>query len=253
MKRMSIARLALCLVVLGLLAAPARADTLWYNGDLITNPNLYVGYQNQITPDPNTPTIIARTYAYFYVPAGGWTINSLYSNNLFDNQNGNLVITGASWEIWAATPPASGGNATYSGTSSFFGDPAATGRSIYGYPEFTVAVTGLNFPLGEGGYWLSVTPINSNASAFIAGSPTTGYNTDAVPTYVNAFYAENSYCSYSNSDGSLTFETVFNDNLAFSMGIEGTDPSAVPLPSSVLLLGFGLLAMGSHRIWVQDR
>ena len=48
-------------------------------------------------------------------------------------------------------------------------------------------------------------------------------------------------------------ENILTWDLDFSMGINGTDPNAVPLPPSILLLASALLAMGAHGFWVRER
>jgi hypothetical protein len=237
MKRISFARLALAMLLLGSMATPSYADTLWYNGDLDTNYTF--GLSNQISP-----TLTASLYDDFIVPAGGWTINTLYSNNIVNNS----TITGAYWEIRQGVSAGNGGTLLWSGTSLISDNVSveATGRqSNDPFPEMTVAVTNLNFGLDEGTYWLSVTPmIISDDNGGVNISPTTGAN--AV-----GFNSGNSFtCNYTATH-TIDYADVpsflgIEGSVDFSMGIDGTVGSPVPLPPSILLLASALLALGVH-------
>ena len=257
MKRMSIARLALALLLLGSMAAPAYAETLWYSGDYDLTANDPSYQINEILPNSINPTINdinARTYDGFVVPAVGWTINTLYSNNFLINTNSSDSITGAYWEIRQGVSAGNGGTLLLSGTVSLSGmsvDP--TGRLFASDPPFSevmVKVTNLNQFLSAGTYWLSVTPITSNAYDYIANSFTTG--TSATGPGLNG----SGFLCYSSPDRGFDFQYL--DNLSFfgfaadySMGIEGTVADPVPLPSSLLLLASALLALGLHGFRVR--
>jgi hypothetical protein len=232
MKRISIARLALGMLLLGSMVTPSIANTLWYNGDI------------DLTYEANVPNQIIggltdKTYDDFLVPTGSnWTINTLYSNNIV---RGRTTISGAYWEIRQGVSADGGGTLLFSGTSPANLDP--TGRYLqdgsYQDPEITVAVTGLNISLAAGTYWLCVTPILSATDTGVYSSPTTG------------IYPGNSFLFY--QDVFMPQENILAWDLDFSMGINGTDPNAVPLPPSILLLASALLAMGAHGFWVRER
>lgn len=240
MKRISFASLAIAMLLLGSMATPSYAETLWYNGDL--DASYTFGVFNQISP-----TITAGTYDDFIVPAGGWTINTLYSNNIVNNS----TITGAYWEIRQGVSPGDGGTLLWSGTSLISDNVSvvATGRqSNDPFPEMTVAVTNLNFGLDAGTYWLRVTPIISDDDNVAVNiSPTTGANAVGINP-------GNSFVCYSTAtqtidyadSGKFIFGDDFTGTLDFSMGIDGTVGSQVPLPPSILLLASTLLALGVH-------
>ena len=107
----------------------------------------------------------------------------------------------------------------------------ATGRSGFGYNEFTVEVTGLtgfsaNLPSGQH-YWLNVTPIG-NGTGRSLNTTTSGANCVGTP------------CG--NDDNGFNdllwfFRAPSSAPLDFSMGVIGT---VVPEPATWALLGGGL-------------
>jgi hypothetical protein len=255
MKRISIARLALAMLLLGSMATPSIADTLWFNGDYDFIENHYV--DNQISS-----TLTARTYDDFLVPASGWTINTLYSN-IVNPYSNTFEITGVDWEIrqdmvGTHDPPyrGNGGTLISSGTITS-SDPnfsvTSTGRysgndTLHQYPEQTVAVTGLNLSLLPGTYWLSVTP-------YVTGDDGV-CNTVTIGTNATGFIPGNGFASYSNADPPVLYADgyyVLNGPIDYSMGIDGTAGSQVPLPPSILLLASALLRLGVHGFRVRGR
>ncbi len=238
MKRISIARLALCLLLLGVMATPSSADTLWYNGDYDLTGNVTSCQSNQISPSFDNPTLNCRTYDDFVVPPGGWTINTLYSNNFLLNSTPITTITGAYWEIRTGVSAGDGGTLMFSGTANLSGMSVdSTGRSFDNQdPEVRVAVTNLNFVLTAGTYWQSVPPITSGGYEYVANSFTTG-------TGATGLILGNSYYCFYDANNNINFEV----GVDCSMGIEGTVGSEAPVPASLLLLASGLLALGFYR------
>lgn len=264
MKRISIVGVALCMLLLGSMATPSIADPLWYNGDwYVVNYQQYDPVNdylaNRYVSNQISPTLTARTYDDFVVPVDGWTINTLYSNNVNPSDN-TVTITGVSYEIRQGMVgthdypyQGDGGTVISSGSSTNF-TVTDTGRFSGDdpgqfYPEQTVAVTGLNFFLPEGTYWLSVTPKVSAGDGVLNSTITLGDNEIGF-LYGNGLrsYAD-AYSDVLYTDGYY----VLDRPLDYSLGIEGTVGSTVPLPPSILLLASGLLALGAHGFWVRER
>lgn len=260
MKRISIVGVALCMLLLGSMATPSNADTLWYNGDwyVLNWPNSD-NLANRYVPNQISPTLTTRTYDDFVVPAGGWTINTLYSN-IYNPFTDAFTITEVSYEIRQGLVGTNvypyqgdGGTVISSGISANF-TVTPTGRysgddTNQIYPEQTVAVTGLNFFLPEGTYWLSVTP-KIPEGAGLSNTVTIGGG-NAI-----GFLPGNGLFSYDGLDPPILYADgyyVLDQPIDYSMGIEGTTGGQVPIPPSILLLSSALLALGAHGFWVRER
>jgi len=252
MKRISIVRLALCMLLLGSMVAPSIADTLWYNGDYYYDDNNRPAEQaNRYVSNQISPALNARAYDDFVVSASGWTINTLYSNNIVYNS----TITEAYWEIRRGMSDGNGGTLLFSGTSS--ASVVATGRISNpndNNPEMTVAVdvTGLNLSLAAGTYWLSVTPIISDDNGWAANTITIGLNAFGMYPGNNG----NGFACYVDAITNQKYrdgDYVFGWPVDYSMGIEGTVGSSVPIPASILLLASALLRLGAHGFRVRER
>src|SRR5262249_24755859 len=121
---------------------------LWYNGDF----NGVNGLTNELNTSLGSGQF-ASVYDDFSVTGGGWTLTSVFSDNL-----ANTNITGATWEIRQGISEGNGGTLIASGsTTTRLVTP--TGRSGFGFTEFMVEVTGLNVSLSPGTYWLNVTVV----------------------------------------------------------------------------------------------
>src|SRR6266513_920203 len=95
----------------------------------------------------------ASVYDDFIVPSPGWSVTSVFSDNL-----ANTNVTGALWEIRQGVSEGNGGTLIASGMTM---TPVVTptGRSGFGFLEYMIEVIGLNVSLPPGIYWLNVTPI----------------------------------------------------------------------------------------------
>jgi hypothetical protein len=241
MKRVLIALLVLSL---GLMAGPAAAATLWYNGDFNSWGNCLSNSYQYDSRWGGHYASISHVYDDFVVPAGGWTVNAVWSNNLFSDYAGYqpIDIYAATWQIRSGVSAGNGGTVVAEGS----GTPAITptGRTAingsYVYTEYQILVGGLNVNLAPGRYWLRVTPSRTfdpyQSQNFIANSTTSGLNAVGDPpgNNGNSFF----YC-YSESYGGQkdtpwNFANWYGYN--FSMGIAGTAilrprvvPSLVPL------------------------
>jgi len=192
--------------------AQAPPGSLWYNGDFNG-----VGFHanGTGTSDPSS-----SVFDDFIVTNGAvWHLTGLFSDNLL-----STVVTGALWQIRTDCSPGNGCTLVASGSTQ---TPTVTptGRSGFGYNEFIVEVTGLNFILTSGTYWLNVEPIG-NGTGHSLNTTTSGANCVGTP------------CG--NDGNSFFIPGVGFSPDDFSMGVIGT---VVPEPATWALLGGGLGAL----------
>ena len=102
------------------------SGTLWYNGDF----NNINGLANEV----NTTVTDAHVYDNFVVPAGGFDITSVFSDDLISTN-----VTGATWEIRTGVSAGNGGTLVASGSTAT-PTVTATGRSGFGFTEYQVEV-----------------------------------------------------------------------------------------------------------------
>jgi len=221
-----LALVTLCLGMSGFALAEPLPGALWYNGDF----NGVSGLANE----NNTIVSQAAVYDDFIVPSGGWHIGFVWSNNLMSTTSSQ-----AYWEIRSGVSTGNGGTLIASGTNAATQTP--TGRSGFGYTEYTILVGGLNVTLGAGTYWLSVTPIDSGSGRSF-DSTTSGANAVGQPpgNDGNSFF-DSSYFSANFQDASLE---VGYSPVDFSMGV-GAVP--IPVPPTLVLLGSGLVGLAVRR------
>jgi len=213
-------------IVLILLSLPSHAATLWYNGDW----NGVTGLGNA----KNYQFADAWVYDDFTVPAAGWTISGVFSNDFF---SATTLPASVFWEIRSGVSTGSGGTLIASGTTTPTITP--TGRTLGVQTEDTITAGGLAVALAAGQYWLAVVPVGSGSGANPFLSGTTGANCIGSPcgNDGNAFY-------YEPSNAALQFvpTTTFSPReLDFSMGVIGT---AAPEPATIVGLGIGFLLIG---------
>ena len=143
----------------------------------------------------------------------GWEVTSVFSNNLADTN-----VTGATWEIRQGVSAGNGGTLIASGMTSA---PivTATGRSGFGFTEFSVEVPGLSvfLPNTGGNYHLNVTPIGDLTGRSF-DSNTDGANAIGQPpgNNQNAFFTSDFFGAFFQPTAEQGEDTDF------SMGVNGT-------------------------------
>ncbi len=205
------------------LAAPARAQTLFFNG----NPDGVDG----LTSEQDLAVNQSMVYDNFVVTGSDWLVTDLYG--YFQT---NLNVSSAAWEIRSGISEGNGGTLVASGTS-----PAT--QTDAGYSEFDlevydIGIAGLSLDLAPGTYWMGISPIDivtDGGRAFLAttsGSGSINADADQVSYWNSSSFGAN----FASTDGELGFQTDF------SYGALGTG-SPVPEPSTMALLATGLVGM----------
>jgi uncharacterized protein (TIGR03437 family) len=164
----------------------------WYNGDWQTG---IPGWANYYVSDQD----YARTYDNFVVPAGGWTITSVFSNNALAS-TATTIPTEAVWEIRSGVSAANGGRLVATGHGPI--TPYKGTRYPDGETLFRVQVEGLRVQLPAGTYWLSVTPVIGEFQSYVC----TSIGTNAVGT--PAGKDGNAYYTTLSPNGVVNFKLV---------------------------------------------
>jgi hypothetical protein len=193
----------------------------FYSGDHDPNNSNANGLANETDAIVSGSPYGAATYQNFVW--GGGNVTGLATNNL-----SGLNPATAYWEIRSGVSEGNGGTLVASGTGATTNQ--ATGRSDFGFVEYTNFVGGLSVNLGAGTYWMAVVPNDPNNANRSFNSNTFGLN--AVGTQVSdQQYWNSSFfgANFTNADN----EGVFS---SFSSAVY------TPEPSSLIMLGSGLVA-----------
>jgi hypothetical protein len=204
----------------------AGAGTLFYGGDsanvgAVTNSGGYMGYDA------------------FVVPAGGWDLSSVFSNDQVFNIPLPFIATGGTWEIWTDLGQADQSLVASGSTLTNF-SWTATGRGIpfvYG-AEFTLLIYGLDVHLDSGTYWLGVSPFDFDSEQVLIGG-TSGQNAVGNPV------GSQGMALLHTPDGALIPTADLNAGMFdLSMGINGT---AAPEPTTFVPVCAAALAVLLRR------
>src|SRR5437773_1233508 len=154
----------------------APPGALWYNGDLDVN---VVEQQNAMGFGYNQCVSESNSHIYddFNVPAPGWVVTDVFSDNLLELFGSNLSkIDGVLWEIRQGVSEGNPGTLVANGATYINYSVTSTGRSKGAYcsnpivnvslVEYRVMASGLNVFLAPGTYFLNVTPIGSEQCVF---------------------------------------------------------------------------------------
>lgn len=208
----------------------AYADNLYfYGGDWEPNDPNANGLSNETDSTLGGSPYGSAIYQNF-VASTAIRVTGLFTNNLI-----SYVPTSGYWEIRSGVSEGNGGTLIASGTGSVSNTP--TGRSGFGLDEYNNTVSGLDVNLGGGQiYWLAVVPTCPSCDG-------RSFNTNSLHA-LNAVGTQISNQQYWNS--SFQGANFLNANNAgvfptFSSGVYATE--VVPEPSSMIMLGSGLLAV----------
>lgn len=229
MKRCVLLSLFAVLFLAPLANAQCPSGCLFYGGDFDINHINANGLANETDGSfPGDPYGIA-TYQNF-IADNNWNVTGLFTNNL-----STLSPASGYWEIRSGISEGNGGTLIASGTGSGSNfSHTATGRSGFGYNEYTDLVSGLNVNLVPGMYWLAVVPNDpNNMSGRSFNSNTFGLNSVGNQISDQQFLnCPNCNINFTNADNAGVYPT-------FSSGVLGT---VVPEPSSMIMLGSGMIA-----------
>jgi hypothetical protein len=192
---------------------PTPGGILWYNGDFDGEST-----GNGLANEDNT-SLGSGQYSHIYddfnVPAGGWDVGAVFSNNL-ENTN----VTAATFEIRQGVSSGNGGTIVASGMT-VTPDVFPTGRTGFGFVEMTVQVSNLNIHLNQGTYHLNVTPVGDLTGRSF-NSSTMGANCVGTPcgNNGNSFWDSNFFgVNFTPAGPNCAPPNLCND---FSMGILST-------------------------------
>ena len=200
----------------------------FYGGDLDLNDPNQNGLANENDAIVGGNPYGAATYQNFVVSGGGVTVSGLFTNNL-----SQLTPTSGYWEVRSGVSEGNGGQLIASGTESGANLlQTATGRSDFGYTEYTDAVKLSNpLSLANGTYWFAVVPVCTTCDGRSFNSDTDGLNGVGTQNSNQQYFNSSFFgANFTNANNEGTYET-------FSSGVLAN----VPEPGSFFLLGTSIL------------
>jgi len=208
--------------------AQCPSGCLFYGGDFDSNNPNENGLANENDAIIGGYPYGAATYQNF-VNSQTWNVTGLFTNNL-----STLTPSSGYWEIRSGMAEGNFGTLIASGTEAggnFSQTP--TGRSGFGYTEYTDLATGLNVTLPSGMFWFAMVPTcpTCNGRSFNSNS-LEGLNAVGTQVSDNQFFCAIAFECPTNANNQGPFPT-------FSSGVVGTE---VPEPSSLIMFGSGLAA-----------
>lgn len=216
-------------LVVGLfcLAAGASATTIFYGGDM--------DGVNGLANEFNTIVSDAQVFIDFDVPPGNNTITELWSNNL-TNLTG---VTTAHYAIFQGMSTGNPGVPIQSGVlsgSNVTWKP--TGRSAFGFQEWTVWGSIPPVTVAPGRYFMSIAPDGLGQQGRSFMSTTVGLNSIGTPI--------NNGNSFFNSVFFGAFYQPVSGQLGYDADFSG-GVNAIPEPASLSLLALGALTLIRRR------
>jgi len=219
---------AFCLLSL----SGAKAQLLWYNGDAGTG-----GSADNIFATASTDYTGIVYQDFTVTDAGGWQVTGVSGTFLLPNP-----VTTANWVILSGVSEGNGGNLVASGTASPLTLNELAGPNSKGNTLYQASVTGLNFDLAAGTYWLGLQPISSGFGYIVN---TTGQNAIGASTGA-AYYTETGLGGIPIAGPFTSTAAIKSDLANFSMGISGTVSVPEPSSSKLLLIALGSLAVSVY-------
>jgi PEP-CTERM motif len=213
-------------LILGTLAnAQCPSNCLFYGGDFDENNPNANALANESDAIVSGNPYGAATYQNF-TNSQTWTVTNMFTDNL----SGLNPSTGY-WEIRTGVSEGNGGTLIASGTAAL--THTLTGRIDFGFAEYRDEVDGLNLTLNPGTYWMAVVPQDLGNANRSFNTNTFGLNAVGIQTSNQQFFNSSFFgANFTNANNEGVFQT-------FSSGVIGT---AIPEPSSVIMLGSGLVA-----------